>query len=218
LIRLEGSAELIEFRDVYEVNGRAVADRHARVLSLLVPQPGRTWADRAREAAEESARFNLDGIGLLNRPLVAFAFVQAPWRDRFLFTSGGLDKRVGATARVLAFREKRDGRSMYASGFVNGRLWVDEGTGAVLKTEVEWRARRDSHKVVSTFVLDPALDIYLPAVMIDTHTLSVIQTSIPSLDDTLRSNTSTVGIEGRATYGRFRQFSVATSETAATPR
>jgi hypothetical protein len=220
LIRLEGSSDLIEFRDVYEVDGRAVADRHARVLSFLVPRPGQTWADRAREAAEASARFNLDGIGELNRPLVAFAFVQAPWRTRFDFNIGGLDKRVGAAARVLAFRERRpNSRSMYASGFVSGRLWVDEGTGAVLKTEVEWGARRDWHKVVSTFVLDPTLEIYLPASMTDTHTLgSVMLPAVPSLGDNVYSNAVTVGIEGRATYGRFRQFSVATSETTATPR
>jgi hypothetical protein len=108
---------------------------------------------------------------------------------------------------------------MYASGFVSGRLWVDEGTGAVLKTEVEWGARRDWHKVVSTFALDPRFDIHLPAVMIDTHTLrSVMLSAIPSLGDNVHSNAVPVGIEGRATYGRFRQFSVATSETTSTPR
>jgi hypothetical protein len=53
LICLEGSSDLIEFRDVYEVDGRVVADRHARLFSFLVPRPGLTWADRAREAAGE---------------------------------------------------------------------------------------------------------------------------------------------------------------------
>lgn len=218
LIRLEGSSDLIEFRDVYEVDGRAVADRQARVLSFFTPRPGQTWADRARESAEASARFNLGNIGQLNRPLIAIAFVQAKWRDRFVFTIGSIDTRVGAAARVLAFREKRDGRSLYASGFVSGRLWVDEGSGAVLKTELEWVVGSDRHKVVSTFALDPTLDIYLPASMIDTHSFSSSSLSLsPSMGGGAYSNPSSYSIEGRATYGRFRRFSVATSEAAATP-
>jgi hypothetical protein len=224
LIRLEGSSEFIEFRDVYEVDGRPVADRQARVLSFLAPRPGQvsgrddfTWADRAREAAETSARFNLEGVGQLNRPLVAFAFVQAAWRTRFEFSIGGIDRRVGASARVLSFRERRpNNRSMYASGWVSGRLWVDEVSGAVLKTEVEWGVRPASHKVVSTFVHDPALDIHLPAALIDTHTLAKAGlVGIPSLAEAANYMRS---IEGRATYGRFRQFSVATSEAADAPR
>ena len=108
---------------------------------------------------------------------------------------------------------------MYASGFVNGRLWVDEGSGAVLKTEVAWGTRPNAHKVVSTFALDPALDVYLSASMIETHTLaSTPLAAIPSQGDTIYTNTGVYDIEGRATYGRFRQFSVATSETAATPQ
>jgi hypothetical protein len=219
LIRLEGSSELIEFRDVYEVDGRAIADRQARVLSFLAARPGQTWTDRAREAAEASARFNVAEIGHLNRPLVAFAFVQRAWRDRFMFSLGGTDQRVGAGARVLAFREKRDGRSMYASGFVSGRLWVDERSGAVLKTEVEWGARPETHKVASTFALDPALGLFLPATMIDSHSVGSVMMSLPpDLGGGAYRNPAGFSVEGRATYGRFRHFSVATSEATAAPQ
>lgn len=217
LIRLEGASDLIEFRDVYDVDGRSVATRQARVLAFLVPQPGLDWTARARRAAQESARFNLADIGNLNRPLLVITFLQSQWRDHFDFSLKGIDKKVSAAARVMTFREKQDGRPVYAGGPLRGRVWIDDTSGAVLKTELEWGGSPSAHKVVVTFASDPALGIYLPAEMVDTHAFGQVL-PMNMVSGAMLTNSNAYEVTGRATYGQFRQFGIETDERVTTPR
>jgi hypothetical protein len=58
LVRPLGSDVYVEFRDVFEVDGRAVRDREERLSSLFLnPPPGA--ASQLERVARESARYNI---------------------------------------------------------------------------------------------------------------------------------------------------------------
>ena len=80
-----------------------------------------------------------------------------------------------------------------------GRVWMDETTGRVVKTELEVGQARSPVRVVTTFAFDEELGTDVPAEMRDWY------------PDTLGE------IRGVATHGRFRRFRVRTSEEIGKP-
>ena len=134
LISLSGSNDWLELRDVVEIDGKPVGDHENRLLALLTNGTPANWASRARAVGRESARYNIEDIGTINRPLVAMALLQSPYRARLEFTVGPIEKKLGPDARVIRYRKTRP-PSMFAVRFVTGFAWVSESTGAVLKPE-----------------------------------------------------------------------------------
>ena len=96
---------------------------------------------------------------------------------------------------MIAFREA-DARSTIIPGARSfGRVWVDDVTGRVMKTELELRQSlpRFISTIVTTFVFDERLQLAVPAEMRDSY---------PGYRD----------MTGVATYGQFRSFQVRTAE------
>jgi hypothetical protein len=202
LVRYPGADSWLAFRDVFEVDGKAVRDQQER-LSKLFLEPFDDAINRARDIARASAKYNILDIGNLNNPLLALALLQNGYQPRFHYTLSGRDEKVGPGVRVVQFQEFRTPTLLKADANAdlpaNGLAWVEETTGRVAKTELQVGRRPFPVRIVTTFKRDEALDIDVPTQMDEWYPDGAGE------------------VTGLATYGRFRRFEVRTEEVV-TPR
>jgi len=85
---------------------------------------------------------------------------------------------------------------------VNGRLWVDEQTGAIRKTELHAVDTGVEAHITVTYQLDAGLGVWAPARM----------------EERYRRGRDSVEVRGVATYSKFRRFQVKTSENIDDPK
>jgi hypothetical protein len=199
LVRYPGATQWLVFRDVYEVDGKSVRDeaQQERIMRFFL-EPPRDAVRRASDIARAGARHNLIDVGTINNPLLAIAFLQPEYRERFRFNLSGLEKDLGPRVRTVRFQEFRQPTILKTSANNDlpsrGLLWIDEVTGRVVKTELELGLARIPPEIVTTFKLDEELGQSVPAEMRDWY---------PDGTGELR---------GVATYGKFRRFQVRTDE------
>jgi hypothetical protein len=195
LVQPQGSTLYYQFRDVREVDGQAVPDRDRRLTELFL-QPWATAISQAARIAADGARHNIVNVGTINYPLQAMIVLQPRYRDRIELSVGGRERVAGRDLRALTFRERnrQDASFIFGSVRASGQAWVDETTGMVMKTEIEFRrpGARFAHRVTTAFVEDAQLSLAVPAEMRDSY-------YAPAMT-------------GVATYGRFRTFQVRTAE------
>ncbi len=203
LVRYPGASAWHVFRDVCEVDGRAVAGAREGRLAALFLRPAEQALPKAQEIAAAGARHNIDDIGTLNNPLLALAFLQRDYRERFRFTLAALEPDLGPTIRTVQFEEVRVPTLLRLGGNkdmpARGRVWIDETNGRVLKTELRVGQRDFAHSsmtwrppstITTTFGLDEVLGIDVPLEMRDHYALESVE------------------VRGVATYARFRRFPV----------
>ncbi len=199
MVKFPGATEWHIFRDVAEVDGKSVRTEEQRNrLSRLFLEPPRNALARAREISEAGARYNLWNIGTLNNPLLSLAFLQPEYRERFRFNLAGLDKKLGPDVRTMQFQEFRTPTLLKFGGNndlpARGLLWIEEGTGRVVQTELRVGAQQFPTRIVTRYAPDAELEINVPVEMRDWY---------PDRQGEIR---------GVATYGRFRRFQVRTDE------
>ena len=107
LVRYPNTSAWHVFRDVLEVDGRAVRGARDGRLEALFVGPADQALPRAQEIAAAGVRHNIHDIGTLNNPLLALAFLQRDYRERFRFTLSTLEPSLGPTIRTVQFEEKR---------------------------------------------------------------------------------------------------------------
>jgi hypothetical protein len=204
-------------RDVYEVDGRAVRDRQARLEKLLLGGPA-AGLERARAIADEGARFNLGrSLRNFNVPTLVLAFLHPSVQPRFSFERKGKATIEGRTFVELAFRELRAptvvrGPDAHPDVLSAGRVWVHDGKdGTVGRTELVLDQRADEvrTRAVLTTEYRPyrALALWVPVEMRDR-----LQTALVGS----RSGSVEV-VEGLAAYSAFRQAGVSTHEEFRVP-
>ena len=199
LVRYPGAAQWLLFRDVYEVDGKSVRDeaQQQRIQRLFL-EPPRDALRRAAEIAQVGTRHNLLDVGTINHPLLAIALLQPAYRTHFRFNLAGLEKELGPRVRTVRFQEFQRPTIMKANANadlpVQGLFWIDEATGRVVKTELDFGLGRITPEVVTLFKFDEELGLNVPAEMRDWY---------PDGNGELR---------GVATYGKFRRFEVRTDE------
>jgi hypothetical protein len=193
LVRYHGDELWQSFRDVAEVDGTPVRDREDRMIKLFLEPPGGALT-RAAEIAAAGARHNLANVGTISNPLLVMGFLQRHYVDRFRFNLAGLEKELGPDVRTVRFVEFRRPTVLRTNSNGNlassGLIWIEEGTGRVVKTELQIGASR----VTTDYAFDEELGINVPAVMEDRY---------PQARGEFR---------GRATYGKFRRFQIRTEE------
>jgi len=203
LVTFPGLNGRMSFRDVFEVDGRAVrdtsqADRLVRLFGDAPPDVVR----RAREITEASAGYHLAHIE--TDPFVALGFLQAVFRPRFRFQRGDGDSGAGPNVSTVRFEERQRPTILRTGTDKNltsrGRIWIEEPTGRVLKTELLLRLERDSREIVTTYRWDDELQMHVP---------SEVRESYVTPPSVVRGPT----FRGVATYSRFRRFQVRTEET-----
>ena len=192
------------FRDVFEVDGREVRDRQDRLTTLFLGGTTDSALDQARRIMDESARYNI-GVGTrnINVPTLALMFLSPDVRGGMRFTEGRADR--AADGRVIEFTEARRPTVITTTGGrdlpARGRIWVDEATGTVTRTELQAEDTGVEAVVTVAFQRDEALGMWVPRRM----------------EDRFRRRGDTAEVRGVATYTRFRRFQVSTSEDIATP-
>jgi hypothetical protein len=198
LVRYPGDELWQAFRDVAEVDGKPVRDREERMMKLFL-QPSSNALRRAAEIAGASARHNLIDIGSINNPLLVMAFLQRQYADRFRFNLAGLDKDLGPDVRTVRFVEFRQPTLLKWNANTDmssrGLVWVEEGTGRIVKTQLQLGGVRYPIRVTTTYKFDEELGINVPTMMEDWYPQG------------------TGEFRGEATYGKFRRFEIKTDES-----
>ena len=206
-------------RDVYEVDGRAVRDRQARLEKLLVGGPA-AGLDRARAIADEGARFNLGrSIRNFNVPTLVLAFLHPSVQPRFSFERKGTATIEGRSFVELAFRELEAptvirGPDSQPDVLAAGRVWIHDGRdGTVGRTELVLDLTGDGIRTRATLTTEyrpyRALALWVPVEMRDR-----LQTELVGA----RGRSGSVElVEGLAAYSGFRQAGVSTQEEFRVP-
>jgi hypothetical protein len=188
------------FRDVAEVDGKPVRDREDRMMKLFT-QPSSSALSRARELASAGTRHNLLDVGNLNNPLLAMAFLQREYHPRFRFNLAGIEKKLGPDVRTVRFVEFQTPTLLKGNSNADlpsrGLFWIEEGTGRVVKTELQLGGTAFPIRIVTLYAFDEELGINVPVQMEDWY---------PDGRGEFR---------GKATYGKFRRFQVSTGEELA---
>lgn len=217
MVKPAGLDQWFIFRDVFEVDARAVRDRENRLTKLFVETRDTVTAiERAHAIATASAEFNIRPMGTVDNPMLALGFLQRVYRSRFKFTLRGRDVAAGPDMWIVEYRETarptlmRGTDNCYTEDrrrlldrvceqnkdiFARGRYWIDAASGRVTRTEVVFSSLGNESSVTTSFQLDERLGTYVPVEM------------------SFKRGGSRNEIRGTATYGRFRQFQVGTEET-----
>jgi hypothetical protein len=207
MVRAEGEDRWVQFRDVFEVDAKPIRDRDQRLFKLFI-EPTSGSRRQAEAIATESARFNIGPLlRTINVPILALIFFESGNQPRFVHhraKAGDLRDMLGQASEndILAidYRETAsrtlirgaDDRNIRSSG----RVWVDGTNGRVLKTQLKSGYADVRAEITVTYKAEPGLDLLVPGEMKEAYMLP-------------RSMTR---IEGTATYRRFRQFTVVTTE------
>ena len=195
LLSKAGDFGWVAFRDVVEVDGKPVRDRDDRLLQLFL-KPTDNGKELLNKIVAESARLNVGWVNRnINVPTMVLQFAKPSEQHRSEFKRGGTSEMMGIEARELRFQEKglprmigtRDGAA------AQGRFWIEEATGRVLKTELRVGTGNTSATIIVVYENQPKLKLWLPTLMTERYA-------------TPRQPV----ITGRATYQNFRQFSVST--------
>jgi VWFA-related protein len=213
LVQAAGTDRYVEFRDVYEVNGKPVRDRQDRLTALFL-DPAASAAAQIDRINAESARYNLGNIQrTINTPTVPLLFVLPQNQSRFRFARStksaptiarGADRSSVASAAVpwvVEYEEAQRPTLIRTPQGVDlpahGRLWVDPSSGHVLMTELVTEESSVRATIDVTYQPDTRAAILVPAEMRERY----------------EARRDGAVIEGRATYGKIRQFRVQANES-----
>jgi hypothetical protein len=207
LVKLGDENFWMQFRDVFEVDRKPVRDRDERLFKLFVEAKADARA-QAESIQQESARYNLGPImRTINVPIMALLFLERSVQARVKFEHGktGSVKRfegLADPAAIWMIEYNETGTGTLVKGTndrdvpSHGRIWLDSGTGRVLQTEMI-SANTELRADINVFYkAEPGLELLVPGEMREIYVIR-------------RNDTR---IDGRATYGRFRQFTVTTTE------
>src|SRR5262245_4482087 len=217
LVRPEGADAWMQFRDVFEVDGKALRDRNDRLEKLFL-QPSKSTAAQAEKIVRESARYNIGDIErTINLPLLAMTVLDRRMQGNFQFrfadatnpaklpTSPAFAERPGSV--VVEFDEVTlrtmittpQGKNLRS----HGRFWMTMPDAEVLMTELGIEDYSLSATIHVAYDRKAGLAAAVP---IEMHELYLN-----------RLNNSTK-VEGTATYSNFRQFDVKVDEQIAPVR
>ena len=203
LVKLAGNDTWVQFRDVFELNGRPVREREERLAKILL-QSTAAAMEQAQQILDESTRYNLGDITrTINMPLIALYFFDARQQPRFRFTLGKEDASIEPGIWVVEYDERvrptfvhtPDGRELFTSG----RAWVEASSGLIVQTEIVLQVSGLRASVTTSFKPDERFGFDVPAEMNEDYRLNRLR------------------ITGRATYGRFRRFDVTSEEKTEIP-
>jgi hypothetical protein len=196
-----GALDWSEWRDVFEVDGRPVRDREDRILKLFV-NPSSASQGQARRLLDEGSRFNIGPPRDTNTPVLPLLFLLPAMQPKFSFSAAGGEIVGGVATHVLQFQERA--RPTVVRGTRNedrpasGRFWIADD-GRVLKSEMAVVADGNSWRMTTTFGDDRSLGLAVPVEMNE------------------RLELDFEVVTGRATYGRFRRFTVSADTEVQAP-
>ena len=184
------------FRDVLEVDGRAVRGQQERITQLFL-EPFASAVQRAGEIEAASFRQSLRR-GRLVDPLQAIANLQAFYQPQFEFSVAPADRRAGADVIELHFTQiTPPGVKLLP---LRGKALVVEQTGRVIRTELTAGSGSSVRVTTTEFGFNTALRIDVPLRMRD-------EMPVSGTDEFI----------GTAEYTNFRRFQVHAEEEINVP-
>jgi hypothetical protein len=217
-VKLEGDLQWHTFRDVYEVDGKPVRERDARLETLFVKARDVAYG-RAQEILEESARYNVGTfVRNFNTPTMVITFLHPGNQERFKWKRKGKDTIEGTVGWELEYQEKqspafiRDARG--TDLFTKGKVWIAED-GRILRTNMSLKDAAGNFQVEITNAFTPWREggIWVPREMREMGTyLPPAVDRVPSMrGGAINSSAAAtnIGIEGEyldsvATYSAYR--------------
>jgi hypothetical protein len=211
LVKPAGVDRWLQFRDVFEVDGKPVHDRSERLIELFI-KPSSSSASQAERILRESARYNIGNLlRTVNAPVLALMILDPANQSRFSFKrSTHEDLLLGRghakppeSVWVVEYREVEKqtmirtslGRDLPA----RGRFWIDPATGQVAASELIAEDVLINGTIDVEYQLEPSVGLLVPIEMRERYNIR--------RDDSR--------VDGVATYGRFRQFQVQVDEKLA---
>jgi hypothetical protein len=206
LVRPVGAERWIQFRDVFNVDGKPVRDRSGRLAKLFLA-PTSSSAEQAQMIVGESTRYNIGNLErTVNVPVLPLVFLDPKQQPRFKFTRASnagpalAFARVASTAWTIQYQEVEketairttNGRDLPS----RGRFWIEPATGRVLMTELIAEDIALRAIIVVRYAEEGTVGLLVPAEMREVYDI--------------RHDHSRV--EGTATYSNFRQFTVTVDE------
>jgi hypothetical protein len=200
LVRAPGGDRWIQFRDVFEVDGKPVRDREERLTKLFL-QPSADARRQELDIAAASARYNIGGVNrTVNLPVLALAVLEVKNRPWFSFKVA----RRGRATVELEFREEERGRTMIHGNDdqpmpAHGRFTIEPESGRVLASVLATESPTLRAQIEVSYGSEPSIDMLVPREMRETYALK---------DGSIT--------EGRATYARIRRYQVKVDEKVGT--
>lgn len=194
LVQYPGTVrDLILYRDVTSVNGKTPPGREQRLLDLFLKPPDDLRA-RARQIMLDADAF----VPAAFNPVFVLAFLQSDFQSRFDLTVADAGSAWRPEVKAVTFVETGRPTLLRAGPLsdldipTRGTAWIEQGTGRILRTELQIGRGRSMPTMVTTFRLDERLQVMVPVEM---------RTENP---------------DGLATYSNFRHWGVST-DTAIDP-
>ncbi len=230
LVRVAGGLR-VGYRDVYEVDGKAVQDRNERVRKLFLAGSEESALALGRLAAE-SARFNLGEMQrTTNLPTLPLLYLVPAMHPRLHFSRGGDAEIDGTKVTIVGFREDAS-PTLAASAHgidmpARGRVWVEPASGRIRRIELRYLAYTRLHpaalrdpgarRVMNVwFREDPRIGVLAPARMWEWYEKIPLEDE-PEPAANAYQRAWPADLEGLATYTNLRLFSVDTSEEIGEP-
>ncbi|HEX6164988.1 MAG TPA: hypothetical protein VFZ31_16590 [Vicinamibacterales bacterium] len=207
IVKLANDNFWMQFRDTFEVDRRPVRDRDERLYKLFI-EPKADAREQAENIQQESSRYNLGPLmRTINVPIMALLFLEREVQPVITFKRGkaGNVKRFEGLASagaiwMIEFQEDEPGTLVKGVNKrdipSHGRIWLDSATGRVLQTEMVSTDTDVRAEVDVTYRAEPGLDLLVPGEMREIYII----------------RRTDMRIDGRATYGKFRRFTVSTME------
>jgi hypothetical protein len=219
LVRPQGADRWVQFRDVFEVDGRPVRDRGQRLTKLFL-SPWSSISEQVGQIADESARYNIGSLQRnINVPVLPLLFLDAANQSRFEFAHGAATRAgtvprdlpsrpafaVPADAWEIRYRETAPGTFIRTTAGrdlpATGRFWIEPDTGRVLMTEFLLQDPLVRAAIDVSYQSMPVEGFFAPLEMREDYQLTATKTRIT----------------GAATYSKFRQFQVNVDEQIVPP-
>jgi hypothetical protein len=191
IVRAPAGDRWMQFRDVFEVDGKPVRDRAERLAKLFL-DPSPSGQARVEAITAESARYNIGDVArTVNLPTLALTVLEPENRPWFALNG----RRKKENLWELEYREERgstmirtsSGRSMPA----RGKFLVEADSGRILATELGVDDDMVRAQIEVTYAAEPSIGLLMPREMREKYV-------------TKRGTT----IDGRATYSKFRRYQV----------
>jgi hypothetical protein len=204
------------YRDVAQVDGKAIRDRADRVQRLFLSKSAEARAQLGR-IARESARLNLGPYRTVNTPTYILQVLHPRWQPHFAFAVSSSEAVDDSCCIVLSYRETAkptmtatpQGRDIP----LRGSIWIEPASGRVRRTLMELDETRWNPRAVLdvTYQTLSGVDVLVPARMWDWYFSSESR----AFDSASRYVARPYVVEGLATYANVRRFTVTTSEAPA---
>jgi len=211
LVKPAGADHWLQFRDVFEVDGKPVRDRNERLMQLFV-SPSSSSAKQVERILNESTRYNIGNLQrTVNAPVLALVILDPANQPRFEFKRTDrlepmLDHWTGKPLDSIWAIDYREVQKQTMIRTTNnrdlparGRFWIEASTGRVFASELIAEDPTIQGIVDVEYSSEPGIGLLVPVRMRERYEI--------------RPDRSRV--HGTATYGRFRQFQVSVDEKLA---